>query len=571
MAGPVLRSNGIYYYRREIPAEVWKDRGRLRSMGVLVGGKQLLKSLNTRDPKVAKVRYKDMDEAYEALWQSWRDAIVHGPRPLSEMNVHAIAGAVGADFLLAHRENPSLAPVHASEAPGDAGLPAEIEAEIASINKDEEASFKREILRWESADREERTKIVQAWASHPTFAVLAKVMDNAALVAGRAAITSLAPLVRSTLNEHGFGVVDPETAAKAAWRATVKLGEVRGILQRMATDGDYSGVAEWLEKIPPITKPVDATGHPTFDAIIDAEVKFRGQGKGAKPMPAKTEAKYKRIAKAFAAFRGKGGSIASTVRADELEGWKRRLLEDGRVGRRTIDGNIGTIKTIVGSWGRRHFKSALGKAVGEVSQVDGMDYVRKPSIDSALRLDEAAAILIAARSEREDIRKRWIPWLCAYSGLRIGEANQLSTEDFHWIEGHWFFEVTSSNKRSLKTTSARRTIPVHSALIAEGFMTFVEASPKGSLFKPGANSTIGRWVRETVGIKRAELSPNHGWRHLFEDLCRRYLLSDFARHYLTGRSTGSSADLYGRTHAMLPGLWEELEKIRPLSLTRRGS
>jgi hypothetical protein len=72
-----------------------------------------------------------------------------------------------------------------------------------------------------------------------------------------------------------------------------------------------------------------------------------------------------------------------------------------------------------------------------------------------------------------------------------------------------------------------------------------------------------------VGITRPALSPNHGWRHLFEDLCRRDHVSDDARLYLQGRSTGGSDQAYGRTRAMLPGLWREVAKIVPFPVDER--
>jgi integrase len=92
----------------------------------------------------------------------------------------------------------------------------------------------------------------------------------------------------------------------------------------------------------------------------------------------------------------------------------------------------------------------------------------------------------------------------------------------------------------------------------------VESAPKGRLFKSGADSLILKWFHSSaVGIERPGVSPNHGWRHLFEDLCRRCQLTDDARNYLTGHATGSADQMYGRTRAMLPGLWNEMSKIKP--------
>lgn len=107
-------------------------------------------------------------------------------------------------------------------------------------------------------------------------------------------------------------------------------------------------------------------------------------------------------------------------------------------------------------------------------------------------------------------------------------------------------------------------VPVHRALLDEGLLEFVKAAPSGRLFSRGATNALVRWVRNEVGLKRQGLQPNHGWRHLFEDLCRRDQVSDDARHYLLGRATGRSDEAYGRTLVMLPGLWRELAKVERL-------
>jgi hypothetical protein len=68
-------------------------------------------------------------------------------------------------------------------------------------------------------------------------------------------------------------------------------------------------------------------------------------------------------------------------------------------------------------------------------------------------------------------------------------------------------------------------------------------------------------VRNSLRLKRKELAPNHGWRHLFEDLCVTHGVLDKARNYITGRATGDSGAGYGRSEAMLPGLAEQMRKI----------
>ena len=265
----------------------------------------------------------------------------------------------------------------------------------------------------------------------------------------------------------------------------------------------------------------------------------------------------------FARFRGRGGTNAATVTAEELERWKIALMAKGEVSNRTVANRIGTIKTVL-RWARGLHRGDFARIVSELEQVSLPDFTPKPSDVSAIHPDEALVIPKAARQEA-DVRLRWLPWVCAYTGLRIAEACQLRTADFFESEGHWFFDVATSGKRSLKTANARRTIPIHRALISEGFLAFVQSLKPGPVFRAGSSDAVTRWFHTLDGMHEG-VSPNHGWRHLFKDLCRRYELSDDARHYLAGHSAGGSDQEYGRTRAMLPGLWRQIERIKPFKL-----
>ncbi|MFG1371932.1 hypothetical protein V5F32_07145 [Xanthobacter oligotrophicus] len=86
--------------------------------------------------------------------------------------------------------------------------------------------------------------------------------------------------------------------------------------------------------------------------------------------------------------------------------------------------------------------------------------------------------------------KRWLPWICVYGGLRISEAEHLRKDDFFEVVGAWFFRITTAGLRSLKTRSSERVIPVHPAIVDEGFMDWLRATPERSwqLFGSSASS-----------------------------------------------------------------------------------
>jgi integrase len=95
----------------------------------------------------------------------------------------------------------------------------------------------------------------------------------------------------------------------------------------------------------------------------------------------------------------------------------------------------------------------------------------------AFTKDEAQTILRAATAATADDAKRWVPWLCAYSGARAGEITQLRGID---IERRGDFHVMRirPDAGTVKTGEAR-TVPLHEHIIAQGFIEFVHKRGKG--------------------------------------------------------------------------------------------
>jgi integrase len=96
--------------------------------------------------------------------------------------------------------------------------------------------------------------------------------------------------------------------------------------------------------------------------------------------------------------------------------------------------------------------------------------------------DEAAKILRASLG-LDVAGKRWIPWVCAYSGARGGEICQLRGQDVRQIEGVWAMNLTPE-AGSMKTGKARL-VPLHEHLIEQGFLDYVTKCGNGPLFYNG--------------------------------------------------------------------------------------
>ncbi|MBD8894203.1 integrase [Roseibium litorale] len=331
-------------------------------------------------------------------------------------------------------------------------------------------------------------------------------------------------------------------------------------------EGDFSGrpTHPLLSSIPLIEDEPEPV---LFDQIIDEEVKRRARGKDAKPLPVLTIKKYRMHCASFAEWRKDKNALSVT--AAEGKAWVECLQDTGDVGNRTIKAMLQNVRTVL-NWGRQNDPANFFSAGNPLIGIKAPDYTTAPSYLRAFTMDEAKLVLAAARKE-EKAALRWVPWLCAYSGMRVSEAGRLRKEDFFQSGGRWFWKVTTAGGRSLKNSSSERRVPVHQALVDEGFIKFLNGADDGRLFKGETKEEvqvqprISEWVRDLIPHDlRPELSPNHGWRHLFEDLCRRDLVPEDAQNYMTGRSGRGSQAFYGRSEVMLPGLAAAMDRISPI-------
>jgi integrase len=520
----------FYWYRQRVPGDISAPaRGHIASVAVnglirqLKIGAELKVTLDTKDPAVAKVRARDVQDQFDLIWASFRTD----------------------EVVLNHKQSVALA--------------GEVYRAWKALEDNPVSSELWEHVRAENAD---------AKTGRPT---------RHPLTIGEVIVDPMeerfGPFVDVVLRRHHLRI-DAASRRKVLEQTARALDEVAALLGRRA-DGDYSPDAKEAQipafDLPPAPVRADNSPGVTFEDIIKAEEEHRRIGLGAKalPMPPKTKRKFQTIADEFAAFRGDGGARADSVTFDELERWKLHLLTTPTKkagepnGARTVAYKVGNIKTIL-SWGVSRFKGnqRLSSALASIQPVELPGFVRKPSDVSAIRPDEAIQVLRAARRQ-SDPRTRWLPWLCAYTGARINEVANLHREDFLESEGFWFFKINTSGGRSVKTASSVRYVAVHPALEVEGFRQFVEDATGGRLFASGADDVVRDWFwdKAGAGITRKGVSPNHGWRHLFEDLCIRDGVADSAKDYMTGRVQPGSAKDYGKTLARLPGLHREISKV----------
>jgi len=117
-----------------------------------------------------------------------------------------------------------------------------------------------------------------------------------------------------------------------------------------------------------------------------------------------------------------------------------------------------------------------------------------------------------------------VPWLCAYTGARVGELVQLRKEDVRHEGAHWVATLTPA-AGTMKTDEARDVV-LHKHLVELGFTAFVKGavpghlfltpSPSGDVLGPlqGVKNRIAEFVRTVISDKH--VAPSHAWRHRFK-------------------------------------------------------
>jgi integrase len=149
--------------------------------------------------------------------------------------------------------------------------------------------------------------------------------------------------------------------------------------------------------------------------------------------------------------------------------------------------------------------------------------------------------------------KRWVPWLCAYTGARVGELAQLRKEDVQREGKHWMIVITP-DAGTVKTNEAR-TVVLHPHLIELGFIKFVQAATPGHLFiRPssqggvlgplqGLKNRLAEFVRTIVNDKN--VAPNHAWRHRFKSIGLDVGIEHRILDAIQGQRPRNVAETYG--------------------------
>ncbi len=161
------------------------------------------------------------------------------------------------------------------------------------------------------------------------------------------------------------------------------------------------------------------------------------------------------------------------------------IPETDRLSRRTVQKHIERLSSFF-KWCVRNKLLSSNPAEGQAPIVAGRGY-------EPFDAQELVRLFSVSKWKPRSSYAHWLPLLGLFTGGRIAELCQLTTDDIVEDGGVFVMRILddSSDVKSIKTAAARRIVPIHSQLIELGFLSYVEArraAGEKSLFPDVANS-----------------------------------------------------------------------------------
>lgn len=559
------RKTGVYWFRKRVPADI----------AVLTGRKEVNKTLGTKDPEEAKRKYAEVLAEFEHEWAQLRlgNGSVNGtgsgrpsaagvdalpPRLITDREAHLFANAVHDEWLAKFYDNPS------------------------------------EQLHWHTELYEGMWKKYPLPSTDPVPGVEGIAdpipgvlpIENVFWKSMRAGCISRA---EGILAGNGFSD-DPWSIHKTARAVGAALQRASLALRRLERGefepGEESG---WLGRSAN-TKPTESRSPKTAAANVSTDAVtltglVDGWWKESKAAGRKPST-YESYRDAFAYLvRFLKHNDASTVTAKDIIAFKDHRLstpspKTGKmVSAKTVkDSNLSALKVVFG-WAVANGIVAYNPAVGVTLKVGKPPRHRSKGLSD----DEAKAILSGALSHQRGkenpktfAAKRWIPWLCAFTGARVGELAQLRKQDVSLRGDVWVIRITPE-AGTVKTNEARE-VPLHQQVVDLGFPAFAQEAESGHLFLNvdppenvrgalrGLKNRLAEFGRTFV--PDPNVAPNHGWRHRFKTLGMEAGIPPRILDAIQGQAARTVADTSGEV--TLKAMAPEIAKLSMYSLEASG-
>lgn len=509
------KTTGVYYLRIRVPSDL-RENAKGRTVVLTVGsrkakvtvGDDVKVSLQTKDWTEAKERFRIADMDLQAIWEGLRN----GPVKLTNKQVFALAGRFYRMFAEGLENEPGGA------------------------------------VRWQH---------VKA-----ANAVVANGGPNGRLLIGteakfKATADALEKRFGSFLDlfldQEGLEV-EPESRFRLL-RAFKDAGDLSADKLERNAQGDYSpdaNVARYPAWASPVAQPEQPKAYVSIGHLFDLWKKQHQSLGGAQS----SVRRWEPVIDQFITFLGHDN--AEKVTRPDVVRWRQELLDSGKISPNTFKKvNRAALNSV--------FAIGVDNLKISANPVDGVKAPAQKRIlerPKGFTKEEAEKILKAALAAETDPRhmaahtrfaRRWLPWLGAYTGARMGEMAQLRKQDLYEKNGLHCVRITPE-AGAVKDKEVR-VIPLHPHLIEQGFVEAVKSKPEGPLFYPKKTTNaapwdvprdnLAKWVRASVGIDDRRIEPNHAWRHRFKTVADAAGIETKYQNRITGHVAANMGDYYG--------------------------
>ncbi|UFS76032.1 tyrosine-type recombinase/integrase [Tardiphaga sp. 37S4] len=519
MAGLSLTKSGEYIARKGIPADVRETYARLYG----VRWEAILRLPAGTPKSAAKARHGEWLAEIETRISAIRAAAKGEGQPLTRMNAFALAGRWYMWFVGKHVGDPGT-PKQWREMSDYLAYEVLLPEAPESYHEAPKAD-----PNWEWAKEPEVRQAVR-----PRIAELARVA--------------------SFLADQGLAL-NADAYALFVDAVSDNLQPAIHLLERRAA-GDYSP-----DDIPE-TFPAFTTDRVTAADGFDCWQLFEEYVKAVKPADG-TVSRWRAV---FLNMKAQfTDRAAASISEAEARTWIKGLVTPDRAPTTVREVWLAASRSVFG-WALNHKHVHHNPFTGIKVDVPKRSRSRETK---AFEPSEVRLILQATISEKDMSSatarvRRWVPWLCAYSGARAGEITQLRGKDVARHESGFYSMKLTPDAGTVKTRQTR-TVPIHEHIVAQGFIKMVNELGDGPLFynpdtskqrkhndllKPSrsraatARAHLSTWVRE-LGVADPEVSPTHGWRHSFKAIAERAGISEKVHDAITGHAPASEGRKYG--------------------------
>lgn len=505
--------------------------GEFHHLAISPAMKAIRLSLRTRDHSEGKVRHATVAAFLETVWQGRRAS---KPISLTNRQAHALAGEL---YRAWASETPNSRTIGITLKPGRQGRDRDDWVVEHGVFPDEEASgFHSMVAK------------LGALHANPVPSEMEPVVG---------------PLVDRLLLARGIAAVE---AGSRLLLLVAFVQALRDAFENRArnAEGDYSPDPK-SQRFPEWVSPAEQSKLLPTSGLA-AAVSLKGlvedwwkeaQATGRK---LSTYESYRNTMAGMVAYLGHDD--AAPLTPENVIGFKDHRLSsinprtNKPISAKTVkDSDLASLKTIF-AWAVSNRRMASNPAAGITIKLGKSKKLRSKGFTD----DEAAKLLTAAHDYRKTdetpktaAAKRWVPWLCAYTGARLGEMAQLRKQDLRQDGDNWVITITP-DAGTVKTDEARDVV-LHQHLVDEGFVQFVKDAAAGHLFlKVGEEGEVRGPLRclknrlaefARVQVPDERVMPNHGWRHRFKTVARSAGIDSRIVDAIQGHAPRTAGDDYG--------------------------